>query len=198
VGFYHVILLNILLNIDKGEVNNVLEYNNTLYTVEYTYKNHRFTLKDSFLLLPSSLRALALNFKTSVVKGYFPHKFMSADTLEYTGPMPDLSMWYWDKDITEEGKIEYIKSLGPELNTKELCLTYLANDCMSLYKTLHTFQTEIIMEYSIDPLKVLTLPSLAGEFYYILFFIYFSPSGASFLYFFTISESMHRLPRLEN
>ena len=46
----------------------------TIYYITIYYKEFKFTFKDSYLLLPRSLKDLCKAFNTDVIKGDFPHK----------------------------------------------------------------------------------------------------------------------------
>jgi len=58
--------------------------------VSIKYKDYNFRIRDSFLLLPSSLRSLAKSFNVTN-KSHFPFEFVNNEdiSLDYKGPIPD-------------------------------------------------------------------------------------------------------------
>jgi hypothetical protein len=62
---------------------------------------------DSYLILPSSLRILALKYKIADLKGYFPYTFVSENTLDYIGPTPDISLFNGISADEYEGLLSY-------------------------------------------------------------------------------------------
>lgn len=47
--------------------------------------------KDSYALLTSSLRSLAIVFNTDILKGFFPYTFVNKNNLEYIGCKPSFN-----------------------------------------------------------------------------------------------------------
>ena len=62
----------------------------SISAVSLKYKKTTVQFRDSYLLLKASLSDLTRDFETSVVKGNFPHDFMTCERLEYTGPKPGI------------------------------------------------------------------------------------------------------------
>jgi hypothetical protein len=58
----------------------------TLTKLKVTKKSVRLILKDSYMLLPSSLRKLADSYGVGTSKGVFPYTFPNGNNLEYVGP----------------------------------------------------------------------------------------------------------------
>lgn len=104
--------------------------------------------------MPDSLKTILQDYSDEYRKAEFPHDFISLKTLEYIGKVPD--KMYSDSTVVLEDKYqpEYI------YNVKEECLTYLKIDCKGLYEILLIFQKECLNLFKIDPLSILTLPSL--------------------------------------
>ena len=67
--------LNILINKDKLKKN--IKYN-------------KIIIIDSYNLLSDKLYDLSRSFDVDVTKGYFPHKFVKRDTLNYVGNTPSI------------------------------------------------------------------------------------------------------------
>lgn len=77
-----------------GKVNPIL-YNGKLISIQLRldikgYKSKTIIFKDSFLLLPHSLRTLCNSFKIDSVKGFFPFKL---NNILYQGVLPELNFW---------------------------------------------------------------------------------------------------------
>ena len=54
------------------------------------------TFYDSYQLLPSSLRKLALSFNTITQKDIFPYNFVNKYNLNYVGPVPSMEFFPLD------------------------------------------------------------------------------------------------------
>jgi hypothetical protein len=65
-------------------------HENKFYELSIKYKGFIFNLRDSYLLLPSSLRDLVKGYDIGLNKYYFPHDFVNRSTLNYKGETPDL------------------------------------------------------------------------------------------------------------
>ena len=110
-------------------------------------KNISITIKDSFLLLPSSLAKLSYQFNVEVSKGIEP-VFTGDPTSEYF--MEDLS--HYSKDID---RID-------DLNIwKDKVMKYCNDDCISLYQVLIKFRELVFNNWNINIDKYPTTPSLA-------------------------------------
>lgn len=68
-------------------------------------KVYKITIKDSYLMLTSSLDKLGLAYEVDVTKGVFPHKFASSKTLFYIGDIP--SKEYYN---IKDGEYNLLKS----------------------------------------------------------------------------------------
>jgi len=53
----------------------------------------KISIFDSYLILPSSLRTLALKYKVNNLKGYFPHNFVNENNLNYEGITLDINFF---------------------------------------------------------------------------------------------------------
>ena len=65
-------------------------------------ENKSITMFDSYLILPSSLINLAINYKVETLKGIFPYIFVNKNNLNYQGEFPSyLTFLQSANDITE-------------------------------------------------------------------------------------------------
>jgi len=83
---------------------------NKVINLVYHHKDNDKTkiyLFDSYLILPSSLRTLAIKYKVTDQKGYFPYNFANENNLDYIGITPDISMFNGISDEEYEGIISY-------------------------------------------------------------------------------------------
>jgi hypothetical protein len=62
---------------------------------------------DSYLILPSSLRTLALKYKVGDQKGYFPYDFVNESNLDYIGITPNISFFNGISPEEYEGLVTY-------------------------------------------------------------------------------------------
>jgi hypothetical protein len=118
--------------------------------------------KDSYLMLPESLRKLAHSFNVEE-KGYFPFRFLNdpLNPLIYEGEIPDYK-YYIDSNLTIDEYNTIKKSyVNKRWNLRKECVKYCEQDCTTLHQVISKFNSEIFNKYSINIHKYPTLPSLA-------------------------------------
>ena len=123
-----------------------------------TGKNKKTIIfKDSYLLLPLSLRFLCKAFEVSVHKGYFPFLL---NNIYYSGVLPAL-------EFLSKLSPSIYESIQSEYKSKKMwnfqieSTKYCKLDCQSLYEVIVKFNELIYKEFKVDSHTVLTLPSLA-------------------------------------
>jgi len=118
--------------------------------------NVSITIKDSFLLLPSSLSSLCKTFNTDIQKG------LDSVLVEDSSGRIDTS-FYIQKDIGHYNK-EIFKLDNLLVASKEaretLIVRYCKDDCISLYQILIKFRKLIFDNFSVLIDKYPTTPSL--------------------------------------
>jgi hypothetical protein len=135
-----------------------------LIDLKVKFEKYILYFRDSYLLLPSSLKKLAINFNVEQ-KDLFPHLFVDKQEIDlnYVGKVPSIDNFY---KINEEEYSNYIKQYNSDQwDLKKEVIKYCEQDCKSLYQVIETFQNIIYQEFSIDILKYPTLPSLAFAIY---------------------------------
>jgi hypothetical protein len=156
-------------------------------------KNQYYLLfRDSYLLLPSSLRELAINFKVSN-KEHFPYLFVNDSTvpLNYEGMIPEYK--YYSGITEEEFNSEYkderlfkkikdckYQGITPEeykqifieylegfkvWNLRNETIQYCEQDCISLYEVIKVFSERTYKKFKVDIHKCPTLSSLSFKIY---------------------------------
>lgn len=137
---------------NKGYKVNILKKDDKIISITIVKgKNTCITLKDSLLLLPSSLDKLTKNFNLETGKLVEPvfvgtgmNKFKSDNLDHYTKDIErieDLAVW--------KTKIQ----------------AYCEQDCVALYDVLHKFHHLIKVKWNLDITKYSTIPSLAFAIY---------------------------------
>jgi hypothetical protein len=157
-----------------NEISNELDrYNN----IEYGYGNEsilRFVVKvwncdhkgktlifkDSYLLLPLSLRKLCLAFNIASPKGYFPFKLAN---IVYTGVLPKFD--YWTGISLGTYKLLKAEYHNKFWNFKDEAIKYCKLDCKTLHEIIIKFNELIFNHFSINAHSALTLPALAMRIY---------------------------------
>jgi hypothetical protein len=118
------------------------------------------TFKDSFLLLPHSLRNLCKAFGITMAKGYFP--FLLSD-INYTGIFPKFEYWT-GISLNEYSKLA-LEHKHKFWSFKLESIKYCKLDCQCLHELLTKFNELIYSNFKINIHKTLTLPSLAMKIY---------------------------------
>lgn len=137
-----------------------------ILSVKFAYNNYNVTFKDSYLLLPSSLRKLCESFVVESAKGIFPYALMDID---YIGVVPDYKLFSRGRG---SGKIgldiyeNYKKSFAnKKWNFRNEAIKYCELDCISLYQILSKFNTLIFNKFKLNINKYPTLPSLSFDIF---------------------------------
>jgi len=132
----------------------VIRRNNLIISITITSRsdNIYLTIKDSFLLLPASLKNLSKTFNTNIQKGIEPLLIDDISNIEggdfYI--MNDIS--HYSKDILK---------LNNFLEWKDLIQKYCETDCISLHQILIKFRMLIHENFGLLIDKYPTTPSLA-------------------------------------
>ena len=127
-----------------------------IISVKFTYNNYTVTFKDSYLLLPSSLRKLGKSFNVETQKGIFP--YLLSD-INYSGEVPNIQ-YFSNVSLDEYNKYK------DSFNNKIWCfkteaIKYCKLDCISLYQILFKFNTLLYKIFILNINNYPTLPSLA-------------------------------------
>ena len=142
-----------------------LLFNGKLKSIKLIIPGGRTVIfKDSYLLLPLSLRKLCVAFKVSIGKGHFPFNLTN---VFYTGVFPKLEHW------TGLSSSEYL-NLKNEFKSKfwsfrDEAIKYCQLDCQSLHEVIVKFNELIFKEFKVNIHNSLTLPSLAMRIYKVHF-----------------------------
>jgi len=135
---------------------NPIVHKGRIISIEFTFNKININFKDSYLMLPSSLRKLSTSFKVENKKGIFPVLF---NNVNYIGEVPDISYF---KNITLEEYSNYKNNFNnSSWNFKTEAIKYCELDCISLFQILSKFNISIFNLYKNNIRKYPTLPSLA-------------------------------------
>ena len=148
---------NLVLKLEITIDGSLTERNFAKPIVRKKPKDIKITFIDSSKLLKGSLADLCKAFGTSITKGFFPHKFVTRDTLNYKGITPIRAYW---PDI-ENKREEYIKSYSSTWNLKEECLLYLRKDLLSLLEIMDLFNKYVSRKFDVQLTRCLTISRLS-------------------------------------
>lgn len=159
-GFDGVFLLKVLSKTFDTKViirdDKIIQFN-----LEYNInpkKKGKLIFRDSYLMLPISLRKLADSFEVEN-KGHFPHEFVNGVPLDYIGDTPEFKYW---EDLTLE---EYNQLISNKWSIREEVIKYCIQDCVTLYQIIDKFSQLVFDKWQINIHKYPTLPSLAFAIY---------------------------------
>lgn len=170
-----IILYYIILNILKDQIiidSDPFYKDNKLYSLKLSIKInnkiHSIIIKDSYLLLSSSLRDLGHNYKVDVIKGYFPYSFVNENNLNYKGEIPEY-FYYYNNVNSPMDYNDYIQMKNNYLNNnwsvKEETLKYLESDLLCLYQVINQFSKDIFNLERINITKSLSISSLTFKIF---------------------------------
>lgn len=139
-----------------------------IITFQFKYNNCVLYFRDSYLLLPSSLRKLGKSLNILHQKGIFPHKFLNINNLDFVGNIPSYNYFYdlilesneYKPNITLDEYNEYTSKFNNLWNLRDEAIKYCELDCISLYEILIKFNDMIYDLYHLNINQFSTLPSL--------------------------------------
>lgn len=140
---------------------NPLIHNGRIIQLEISYgpeNQYKINMKDSYLILLSSLEKLGINFGVQKQKSIFPHKFVNENNLNYIGEVPSINNFF---KISESDYNNYLKLFSNLWNLKLEAIKYCEIDCISLYQIILKFNSLIFEKFSKNIHRYPTLPSLA-------------------------------------
>ena len=163
--FDGVFLLKYLGSI--GEVKPLMRHQ-SLYEIRVSMKSNKkqkylIILRDSYLILPSSLDKLSRTFKVTNPKSIFPIFSVNNLPLDYIGPIPNQKEFI-SKDLYNLYLDNYKGNLN-KWNLKSELIKYCENDVVALHQVINNFAIEIFDLFRIDIHKYLTLSSIALGIY---------------------------------
>jgi hypothetical protein len=158
-----IFLLNILVEISNNNINLILNDKNFI-SLNLKYKqNYYLKFRDSYLLLPSSLKNLCLSFGLEEKK-IFPYKFVNDKTisLDYVGDVPGFNLF---DNISLSVYNNYCKEFNKNWSLEKESIKYCERDVIILHKLINKFNLLIFRLTSINAIKYPTLPALSFAVY---------------------------------
>lgn len=161
-SFDSVFLLRILNSMENNITRSAMTRNNgRIINLNINYnKNCNISLRDSMLLLPSSLAKLSKTFNPkSYYKSIFPILFLKNIEPNYNGPVPKYKFF---KNITlDEYKIYKQNYKGRLWSLKDETIMYCEMDCKALYYVLVNYNQYVFDLFNLNIVNYPTLSALA-------------------------------------
>lgn len=131
--------------------------------IHFGKKNkYYFTFRDSYLLLPKSLRELGQSFSVNEQKSHFPYEFVNKVGINYIGSLPPLDYY---PNLTKDEYLDICNGYIDNWNIRDETIKYCSRDCISLFEIVTRFRNEIMEMFDFDISRSPTLPSLALGIY---------------------------------
>ena len=158
--FDGVFLLKILTKL-SDDVKPIIN-NNNFIKITFKFSSYYLHFRDSYLLLPSSLKNLAKVFNVDQ-KGIFPVLFLNnkENQLNYIGNVPSFSNFV---DLEYSEYLTYKKQFKL-WDLKKECIKYCNQDVITLHQIIKYFSNFIFEDIRLDIFKYPTLSSLAFAIY---------------------------------
>lgn len=167
-NFDSVFLLKVISSLSNNI--NIIMKDSKIINLQYKFGDNKYSIsfRDSFLLLPSSLRNLAISFNVEE-KLIFPYAFVNNENipLDYKGKVPKF------KDF-ENINISTYKEYSKHYNNKnwdlrEETIKYCNQDVKTLYSVIDKFSKQIFDLFRINIINYPTLSSLSFAIYRTIF-----------------------------
>ena len=160
--FDSIFILSVLVKFVTNEVYtiNILKRNSDFINISIKLdKTFQINFRDSYLLLPSSLKTLAKSFKV-LDKGIFPYNFVNNlnISLDYKGAVPDFK-YFSNISILQYNK--YANKFKNNWYLKFETIKYCLQDCVVLHQVLFRFSKEIFNELGVTLKYTPTISSLS-------------------------------------
>lgn len=144
---------------------------NTYLQIYITRMKIRFI--DSYKFIPTSLRRFPATFGLKdVTKGYFPYRFLTEETMNYVGPIPDIEYFDFHHLKPKERKVaEEWYAEQDIIDIYEMCRTYCIDDVRVLKEGCNTFRRNILQvsQNLVDPFACITIAATAMKIFRTLF-----------------------------
>nr|YP_010170417.1 DNA polymerase [Phanerochaete carnosa]QRZ60399.1 DNA polymerase [Phanerochaete carnosa] len=121
-GFDGILILKHLIKYDGAKVDPLL-FNGKLMAIAFKIGGRTIRFKDSYLLLPMSLRVLCKSFGIDTIKSHFP---FNLSDINYTGEFPGFEYWT-DISLMEYNSI--YSSHSGDWSFKDEAVKYCKLDC---------------------------------------------------------------------
>ena len=136
--FDGIFLMKVLTEL-SSRINIIMRESNII-SVKFYFGKYHIYFKDSYLMLPASLRKLAASFKVGY-KGLFPYKFVNEVNLDYEGAVPELK--YFDNVSESQYKLYCQEHEDRPWHLRSETEWYCNQDCLILYDILVNYSKEI-------------------------------------------------------
>ena len=156
-GFDGILLMKSLINFEGAHVEPLI-FNDKLMSITFKTKNKKIVFKDSYLLLPNSLRELCKAFSIKTPKTHFPFKL---NDINYIGEFPDADAW----GMTHGEWKTLRDNFKGVWSFKDESIKYCKIDCKSLFDILVDFNKLVFDNFKVNIHQSLTLPSLSMRIY---------------------------------
>jgi len=166
--FDNIFLFKILANL--GLVSPII-HKGRFISLQFSYNNFTIDFRESYQLLPASLRKLCKSFNVLIGKSFFPHTFVNnkmVDILNYIGIIPSIQYFIdtipVDDDLLENINnliVYFRKYINIPWNLKNEAIKYCEVDCVSLHQILTKFNNLIYEKWQLNMNNYPTLPSLS-------------------------------------
>jgi|ERR1700712_3979442 len=166
-NFDGIFILKALSSIKYSTLKPIIK-DDKMIDIKIIFGKYNIAFRDSLLMLPSSLRKLAIQFnvdnKTIFPYNFVNNKFNSNINLNYIGNIPQFKYFI---DITIDQYNQYIKNFknNKSWSLKEEIIKYCLQDCISLYQIIYKFNYLIFNKYNLNIHNFPTLPGLAFGIY---------------------------------
>ncbi len=160
--FDGIFLLNVLASIENITVKPLMK-DGKMFNIELKLNNIKINLRDSLLMLPNSLKKLAIQFNVDN-KGIFPYDFVNNNIdLNYIGKIPKYKYF---KDLLKIDYVKYVQNHIQNLwNLKDETIKYCIQDCVSLHQVIIKFNYLIFDQFNLNIHRFPTFSSLALGIY---------------------------------
>jgi len=172
-NFDYYFILTMLKNQDLIKMDSFYK-DNKLYSLKLIViinnKIHQIIIKDSYLLLSSSLRKLGQDYKVNILKGYFPYSFVNYNNLNYIGEIPDYQYYYnninnLNNSMDYNEYLQIKQKYNNNWSLKFETLTYLESDLLCLYQVISQFSKDIFYLEHVNITKSLSISSLTFKIF---------------------------------
>lgn len=158
-------MLFLIKELNRRSINDIItliDKNNSIFMLQFSYNGINFKFLDSFKLMPFGLDKLLKDFGIAVdgLEGKLPfdHSWMNYEKLYYTGSLP---VWLESYSKT----LEQLSISTQPFFIQNYCEIYNKIDCIGLHKLIFNFFKQFSIDFNLNLTHCITLPQLVMELF---------------------------------
>jgi hypothetical protein len=157
-----ILYKTLLENYNENYIKKIILKGNTIISMKL---RHNITLLDSLLYVGAALKKLPTIFGVDTVsKSFFPYEFLTLETMNYVGDIPNIS--FFEGQTDGDGFDEFFNSFNGDYDIQSELIKYCKMDVTVLRLCFEKFRSLVLELHDVDCIRAsVTLPGLSFYIY---------------------------------